>query len=157
MITNSEIKEAVTAVIGSKKQKVNRTEIFQIIQRILIRAGFYADGLGPISRTGRIDVHHRQMVLVSAETDGFKLLPLLPGQEIELLIDGVWTRARVQTAATGATKQRLDVADDVPVFGAYARVPMSLDGSTLPAFLSAGGDPDPGKIEGKKDEKKGDF
>lgn len=157
MITNTEIKEAVTAIIGPKKQKIKRTEVFDIISKVLTRAGFYADGFGPISRTGRLDRLHRQLVLVSPEVDGFKLLPLIPGQEIELLVDGVWTRARVQMAADGGglTKQKLNLPDDTPVFGVYARVPMALDGSTLPAFLSAGRDP--GKIEVKKNEKKGDF
>lgn len=130
MIVNSDIKEAIIAVIG-KKQKITRAEVAHIIERILVRAGIYTDNYNA-KKVGVIGRHNHNMMLINVEQDGYKLLPILQGQRIELMVDGVWQPVRVITDdnPNALCRQRLDVSDDVPIYGVYARVIVALDGST---------------------------
>ena len=134
MITSDDIKAAVTAAVGPKKQKFSRMEVFNLIEKVLRRAGLFAGQGQKTERPGMIGKFYQNMALISAEPDGYKVMPLCSGQELDLMIDGEWIRARVidQDPSRGGTKQRFDLPDSLPVFGVFAKMPLVLDGSNLP-------------------------
>ena len=138
MITNQEIREAITAVIGAKRQRITRQDVANIVERVLADIGIYTTA-DHADRIGVIGHHNRNLVLINIENDGYKFLPIRPGQRIEILVDGVWQPARVivDNDPDAICRQRLDVSDDTPVYGVYARVIRALTAAPVPALPPA--------------------
>ena len=151
MITNREIKAAITRIAGQKKQKFSRIEVFETVRKILIESGLMVpqDGKG-MTRQGVLALFGRNIVLAAPGDGEYKMVPLLEGtQGLEVLIDGMWRAVRVVPAEAGSkTKTKLDVADDVAVIGLFARLPFALSGTIKP--LLAGSRPNAPEIGGKR-------
>jgi hypothetical protein len=138
MIKKSEIQEAVATVLaGRKKKHISKNDIVEIVECMLIRAGFWDVGGQVIKKGGVLGHYNRNMMLITREVDGYKFLPMCPDGNLELLVDNEWMPARIMVDddPDAVCRQRLDVSEDIPVYGIQARVVMSLDGSGLPVLL----------------------
>lgn len=134
----SEIKDNIRAVFGNKKsfdEKEFYNGIYKIIRTICARWGLFFEGDNAgFSRWGTVDKHRNLLALWVRRGDGIHLYPLREGQKIDLLVDNEFRTVEVvrnDDPAAGRTEPRLklDVDDDVAVFGATAKMCVALPGS----------------------------
>ena len=131
-MNKADIKDAVSRFFPADAGQIDKQAAVDLVAKVLADLGVVADDGGQQMRRGVVDIHHSQLCLMSPDGDGFHLSVLHVGQEIDVLADprGGWQRCKVIKADAGAlTRQRLDVADDAPVIGAPARVPLVLSGA----------------------------
>lgn len=131
-MNKADIKDAVSRFFPADAGQIDKSAAVDLVVKVLADLGIMTVDDGAQMRGGIVDVHHSQLCLMSPDGDGFHLSVLRVGQEIDVLTDprGGWQRCRVIQADAGAlTRQRLDVADDAPVIGAPARVPLVLSGA----------------------------
>lgn len=130
MIQNLDIVDAVKAA-GVENDDPARERIIWIVKKILETAGIYETKKGRV-RQGHLSKYGNKICLLFEETDGIKLLPVFPGMEIEILIDGEWQRFVIERDKSG--KAKIPVSDEIAIFGEFARIGLSLDGSGFPSL-----------------------
>ena len=130
MIQDLDIIDAVKK-IGVVESDKNREKIIEAVKKVLQNAGIYETKKGRV-REGQLAKYGSKICLLFQETDGIKLLPIFPGMQIEILMDGVWQLFEVTKDNKG--KAKIEVDENMGIFGEFARVGMRLDGSGLPAL-----------------------
>lgn len=132
----NELDEVIERELDSTRTTITKEEIRAIVENVLWRCGIRIGGKDlKVKHEGYIDRYHRGLFVAvrAAESDCVKLFPLKPGTCVDLLNDrGEWETVRVERnpAAEGdpaALRVRLDVDDETPVIGAYARRSALLD------------------------------
>ena len=91
-IANDDIRYAVSRILGNK-QRITRDELVDVLTRILYELQIEIGGK-KTKRIGVLGEFHRQLVLISNEVDGFKLIKLQPGMHIEIMTDSFGSRPK---------------------------------------------------------------
>ena len=131
-MNKQDILDAVGRFFPADSEQIDKQAAADLVVSVLADLGISADDSGAQMRGGMIDIHNSRLCLMSPDGDGFHLTPLRIGQEVDVMIDphgGQYQRCKVIAADSGLARQRLDVADDAPVIGAPARVPLVLSGA----------------------------
>lgn len=133
---SDQLDDVIDRELDSTRTSITRAEIRSIVENVLWRCGVKIGGKDlKIKHEGYIDRYHRGLFVAvrDADREGVHLYPLKPGQTVDILMDsGAWETVRVESnpAAAGdpaALRVRLDVDDETPVIGAYARRSALLD------------------------------
>lgn len=131
-----QLDEVIDRELDSTRTTITRAEIRSIVENVLWRCGVKIGGKDlKVKHEGYIDRYHRGLFVAvrDADREGVHLYPLKPGQCVDILTDaGQWETVRVERnpAADGdpaALRVRLDVDDETPVIGTYARRSALLD------------------------------
>lgn len=127
---SDQLDDVIDRELDATRTKITRSEIRKIVENVLYRCGVKIGGKDlRIKHEGYIDKYHRGLFVAvrDADREGVHLYPLKPGQTVDILMDsGAWETVRVERnpvaeADPQALRVRLDVGDDTPVIGAYAR------------------------------------
>lgn len=131
-----QLDEVIDRELDSTRTTITRAEIRSIVENVLWRCGVKIGGKDlRIKHEGYIDRYHRGLFVAvrDADREGVHLYPLKPGQCVDILTDrGEWETVRVEKNPAAlddpaALRVRLDVDDETPVIGAYARRSALLD------------------------------
>lgn len=131
-MNKQDILDSVGRFFPVDQEQIDKQAAADLVVKVLADLGIVTNDSGQQMRGGMIDVHHSRLCLMSPDGDGFHLSVLRIGQEVDVMIDphgGQYQRCKVIAADSGLARQRLDVADDAPVIGAPARVPLVLSGA----------------------------
>ena len=131
-MNKQDILDAVGRFFPADSEQIDKQAAADLVVKVLADLGIVTNDNGQQMRGGMIDIHHSRLCLMSPDGDGFHLTPLRIGQEVDVMIDphgGQYQRCKVIAADSGLARQQLDVADDAPVIGAPARVPLVLSGA----------------------------
>ena len=131
-MNKQDILDAVGRFFPADSEQIDKQAAADLVVKVLADLGIVTNDNGQQMRGGMIDIHHSRLCLMSPDGDGFHLSVLHVGQEVDVMIDphgGQYQRCKVIAADSGLARQRLDVADDAPVIGAPARVPLVLSGA----------------------------
>ena len=126
-------------------QKITRNDIKNIVTRVLTRCGIETrPGGAGIAHKGLIDRYHKGLFVAvrQPDKDGVHLYPLRPGSTVDILTDEGWQTVKVKVnpdadADPQALRVMLDVDDDTPVIGCFARVAGAIDTSNAAALPAA--------------------
>lgn len=133
---SDQLDEVIDRELDSTRTSITRAEIRSIVENVLWRCGVKIGGKDlRIKHEGYIDKYHRGLFVAvrDADREGVHLYPLKPGQCVDILTDrGEWETVRVERNPAAiddpaALRVRLDVDDETPVIGAYARRSALLD------------------------------
>lgn len=125
-----QLDDVIDRELDATRTSITRAEIRSIVENVLWRCGVKIGGKDlKIKHEGYIDRYHRGLFVAvrDADKEGVHLYPLKPGQTIDILMDsGAWETVRVEKNPAAlddpaALRVRLDVDDETPVIGAYAR------------------------------------
>lgn len=124
-----QLDEVIDRELDGKRTTITKEEIKEIMRTVLWRCGLRVGGNDlKIKHEGYIDRYHRGLyIAVPSEGDRVTLYSLKPGTSVDILNErGEWQTVKVEKNPAAmddpqALRVRLDVDDETPVIGTYAR------------------------------------
>ena len=132
---SDQLDEVIERELDATRTTITKEEIKEIMRTVLWRCGLRVGGNDlKIKHEGYIDRYHRGLyIAVPSEGDRVTLYSLKPGSSVDILNErGEWQTVKVEKNPAAiddpkALRVRLDVDDETPVIGAYARRSALLD------------------------------
>lgn len=132
IVSSMEIRHAIDEAFHNvKARRITKKMLYQIVDKVFLSVGIDIDEDMP-RRVGVVNERNNNMMLICRESDGYKLIPLRPGMNLELAYNGSWHPVQVaeNDKDTGLNQKLTGIDyDDVPVLGAWARMVLSLSPS----------------------------